>query len=248
MAATSDRHAALRVMAGAAGRELEDASPQEILKWAIETFDDELCIAASMAEAVLIDMVDRIRPGVDVVFLDTGYHFAETLQTRDSVAARYGVNVLTILPKQTVAEQDELFGPRLHDRDPDACCNLRKVEPLRRGLAPYTAWASGIRRDETTSRKDIGVVEWDSNRGMVKINPLAAWTQEQVEDYIDRYEVVTNPLLDQGYPSIGCGPCTRKVAPGEDPRSGRWAGSGKDECGLHIDASGRLVRGPAPVA
>ncbi|QGN33271.1 phosphoadenylyl-sulfate reductase [Microlunatus sp. Gsoil 973] len=215
--------------------DLEAAQPEEILAWALGTFEDRMCLTSSMESAVLIDMAARIRPGTDVVFLDTGYHFAETVATLDRVRERYPVNVRVIEPRQSVAEQDVLFGARLHDRDPDACCTLRKVEPLRRALQPYVAWASGIRRDETLSRRTIGVVDWDDNRGMVKINPLAAWTQEQVDRYVAEHDVITHPLLAQGYPSIGCAPCTRKVRPGESPRAGRWAGSGKDECGLHLD-------------
>lgn len=154
----------------------------------------------------------------------------------------------TILPKQTVAEQDLLFGSHLHDRDPDACCNLRKVEPLRRSLDPYVAWASGIRRDETQSRRRVGVVEWDANRAMVKVNPLATWTQQHVNEYVAAHDVVVNPLVSQGYPSIGCAPCTRRVGPGEDPRSGRWVGSDKTECGMHVDAGGNPSRGSAAQA
>ena len=242
MAVPADRQGALAAVAAEAGARLELAAPQDILSWALETFGDQFCITASMADAVVIDMASRIRPGVPVIFLETGYHFPETLRTRDQVARKYPVVVHSVVPKQTIAQQDALFGPKLHDRDPDACCNLRKVEPLRRSLAPYAAWASGIRRDETASRRSIGVVEWDTNRAMVKVNPLARWTQEDVDAYVDEHDVVVNPLLSQGYPSIGCAPCTRKVAPGESPRSGRWAGSGKTECGLHLNADGRLVR------
>jgi len=223
----------LKATATEAGRAMEHASPEQILDWALDKFGGEFCIAASMADSVLIDMASRIHGAVDVVFLDTGYHFAETLRTRDRVAHRYPVAVQTIVPKQTVAEQDLLFGPRLHERDPDACCALRKVEPLRRGLDQFVAWGSGIRRDETKSRRRIDVVEWDANRAMVKVNPLAAWTQEQVDGYIAKHDVVVNPLLNEGYPSIGCAPCTRQVAAGEDPRSGRWVGRSKTECGLH---------------
>lgn len=225
-------------LAADAAGDLETAEPEAILRWALETFEERICITSSMESAVLIDMAARIRPGTDIVFLDTGYHFPETLETLDRIRERYPVNVRVILPRQTVAEQDAMFGARLHDRDPDACCNLRKVEPLRRALAPYDAWASGIRRDETVNRRDIRVVDWDDNRAMVKVSPLAAWTQQQVDDYIAEHDVITNPLLDQGYPSIGCAPCTRKVRPGESPRAGRWAGSGKTECGLHLDPPG----------
>ena len=131
-------------------------------------------------------------------------------------------------------QQDAAHGERLYERDPNACCALRKVEPLARGLAPYTAWASGIRRDEATTRRDIGVVEWDAKRSMVKVNPIAAWTQTDVDAYVAEHGVLVNPLAYDGYPSIGCAPCTRRVAPGEDPRSGRWAGTTKTECGLHV--------------
>jgi phosphoadenosine phosphosulfate reductase len=225
-------------LAAEAGRDLESATPQEVLIWAAETFQDKLCLTSSMADALMIDLASRVRPGIDVVFLDTGYHFAETLQTRDEVTKRYPIELTVVHPKQSVAQQDAMFGARLHDRDPDACCTLRKVEPLRRSLEPYYAWASGIRRDESSTRRRIGVVEWDDNRSMVKVNPLANWTQAQVDEYIAEHDVVLNPLLSQGYPSIGCAPCTRKVKPGESARAGRWAGSGKSECGLHVDSAG----------
>lgn len=242
VAAPEYRRSALRELAVAAGQKFESAPAEDILGWALDAFGNEFCISASMADAVVIDLATRIQPGVNVIFLDTGYHFAQTLETKDRVDERYPIKLHTIVPKQTVAEQDEMFGPRLHDRDPDACCNLRKVEPLRRSLQPYVAWASGIRRDEADSRRRVGVVEWDANRHMVKVNPIATWNQDDVDGYIAEHDVVVNPLLAQGYPSIGCEPCTRKVAPGEDPRSGRWAGSGKTECGLHVDSSGRLRR------
>jgi phosphoadenosine phosphosulfate reductase len=215
--------------------EFERLPAPKIIQWAVDNFSPHLCLAASMQDAVLIDLATRVDPGIEVVFIDTGYHFPETLETRDRVAKRYQVQVHTILPRQTVAEQDAMFGPKLHDRDPDACCSLRKVEPLRRALGEYAAWASGIRRDETALRRKIGVVEWDRKRSMVKVNPLACWTQAQVDEYIIANDVEVNPLVYDGYPSIGCAPCTRRVLPGEDPRSGRWAQSPKTECGLHLD-------------
>jgi phosphoadenosine phosphosulfate reductase len=218
-----------------AGAELEGATPQEILSWALGEFHPKLCIASSMGEAVLIDMASKIRDDVPVVFLDTGYHFAETIGTRDAVATVYpGVQLLTITPVRTVSEQDAEHGARLYERNPDLCCAMRKVEPLARALSPYVAWASGIRRDESDSRADIKVVDWDAKRSMVKVNPLAAWTQDDVDRYIADFGVLVNPLLHDGYPSIGCAPCTRRVAEGEDPRAGRWAGTGKTECGLHV--------------
>jgi phosphoadenosine phosphosulfate reductase len=228
------RTAALRAKALRAGAELEGATPQEILRWALGEFHPDLVIASSMGDAVLVDMASKIQTGVPVLFLDTGYHFAETIGTRDAVATVYPVNIVTVLPLATVSEQDAEHGRNLWQRQPDLCCALRKVEPLARGLSPYTAWASGIRRDEATTRRTIGVVEWDEKRSMVKVNPLAAWTQEQVDAYIADNGVLVNTLAYDGYPSIGCAPCTRQVAPGEDPRAGRWAGTGKTECGLHI--------------
>jgi phosphoadenosine phosphosulfate reductase len=216
-----------------AAAELDGAPAQAIARWALETFDGEICAASSMQDAALVDLVARIRPDVPVVFLDTGYHFAETIGTRDAVAAAYPVRLLDVTPLQTVAEQDAQYGPRLHDRDPDLCCALRKVEPLERALAPFTAWLTGLRRVDSPTRAALGVVEWDARRSMVKVNPLAAWTDDDTAAYIEEHGVLVNPLLQLGYPSIGCAPCTRPVASGEDPRSGRWAGLGKTECGLH---------------
>ena len=224
----------LQSLAEQAGRDLEGASAQDILRWAVDTFGDSFVIASSMGDGLLAHLASSVAPGVDVLFLDTGYHFAETIGTRDAVAQVYDVNVRTVLPLLSVTQQDAEHGPRLWERDPDACCAMRKVEPLARGLEPYTAWASGIRRDEASSRGDVGVVEWDAKREMVKVNPIAAWTQADADEYVAKHGVLVNPLAYDGYPSIGCAPCTRRVAPGEDPRSGRWAGTGKTECGLHV--------------
>ena len=217
-----------------AGRELETATAQQVLRWAVDTFGDRFVIASSMGDGLLASLAASVAPGVDVLFLDTGYHFAETIGTRDAVAQVYDVQVRTMLPLLTVAEQDARHGERLYERDPNACCALRKVEPLARGLEPYDAWASGIRRDEAATREEIGVVEWDPKRGMVKVNPIAAWTQADVDSYVAEHGVLVNPLAYDDYPSIGCAPCTRRVAPGEDPRAGRWAGTAKTECGLHV--------------
>jgi len=212
-----------------AGAALEGAAPQEILQWAIDRFGPRFVIASSMADAVLAHMAASVRPGVKVLFLDTGYHFAETIGTADAVETVVPIQLLRVRPEQSVSEQDETYGKDLWARDPDLCCRLRKVLPLRRALSNHIAWASGIRRDEADSRKDVRVVEWDAERQMVKVNPLAAWTQEQVDAYIADNNVLVNPLMDDGYGSIGCAPCTRR---GEG-RSGRWAGTGKVECGLH---------------
>ena len=224
----------LRDLAEEAGRTLEGRSPQEILTWAFDTFDDKVAIASSMADALVIDVASKIRPGVPVVFLDTGFHFAETIGTRDAVAQVYPVKLLSITPVQSVAEQEAEHGVDLYLRDPDLCCALRKVEPLNRGLAPYDAWVSGIRRDETSARADIGVVEYDAKRNKVKINPFAAWTQDQVDAYMEANGVLVNPLASEGYTSIGCSTCTAKPMAGQDIRAGRWAGSTKTECGLHV--------------
>ncbi|MQY16798.1 putative phosphoadenosine phosphosulfate reductase [Streptomyces sp. RB5] len=223
----------LEQLALRAGRELEDATALEILQWAAGTFGSRFCVTSSMEDAVVAHLASRALPGVDVVFLDTGYHFPETIGTRDAVAAVMDVNVITLTPRRTVAEQDAAYGPRLHDRDPDRCCALRKVEPLERGLAAYDAWATGLRRDESLTRAGTPVVGWDARRGKVKIAPIARWTQDDVEAYVADHGVLTNPLLMDGYASVGCAPCTRRVLEGEDARAGRWAGLGKTECGIH---------------
>jgi phosphoadenosine phosphosulfate reductase len=223
----------LRALAEQAGRDLEGAHPSEILAWAARTFGSDLVLASSMGDEVLVHIAAQAAPGIDVIFLDTGYHFAETLGTRDYYAQFTDIKLRTILPLTTVAQQDAEHGPKLHDRDPNLCCAMRKVEPLERGLAPYTAWVTGMRREDAPTRTDITVVGWDDKRGKVKLNPLAAWTQDDVDAYVEANHVVLNPLRQIGYASIGCEPCTRAVAPGEDPRAGRWSGTSKTECGLH---------------
>lgn len=232
--AEAAKRAELRALAERAGRDLEDASALEILQWAVDTFGKRFCVTSSMEDAVVAHLASRARPGVDVVFLDTGYHFPETIGTRDAVEAVMDVNVITVTPRQTVAEQDAEYGPELHDRDPDLCCFLRKVKPLEQGLAHFDAWATGLRRDDSETRANTPVVSWDEKRGKVKISPIARWTQDDVDAYVAEHGVLTNPLLMDGYPSVGCAPCTRRVAPGEDARAGRWAGSAKTECGLHL--------------
>ncbi|MCX5440415.1 MULTISPECIES: phosphoadenylyl-sulfate reductase [unclassified Streptomyces] len=223
----------LRELAERAGRDLEDASALEILTWAVDTFGKRFCVTSSMEDAVVAHLASRARPGVDVVFLDTGYHFEETIGTRDAVEAVMDVNVITLTPRQTVAEQDAEFGPKLHDRDPDLCCAMRKVKPLEDGLSSYTAWATGLRRDESPTRANTPVVGWDEKRRKVKVSPIARWTQDDVEAYVAEHGVLTNPLLMDGYGSVGCAPCTRRLLEGEDARAGRWAGRNKTECGIH---------------
>ena len=222
-----------RLLASRADRELDGADAADILRWAGEVFGPGLVLASSMADTHLVHLAQTVVPGIDVLFLETGYHFPETIGTRDAVAAVYDVNLISITARQTVAEQDAQYGARLHDRDPERCCALRKVEPLERGLSPYTAWVNGMRRVDAPTRKDIRTVDFDAKRGMVKISPIAGWTDQDVREYVDKHGVLVNPLFEDGYTSIGCAPCTRRTAPGEDPRSGRWAGFSKTECGLH---------------
>ncbi|MET9647137.1 phosphoadenylyl-sulfate reductase [Streptomyces syringium] len=229
----TDRHLSLEALAERAGRELEDAPALDILRWAAETFGPRFCVTSSMEDAVVAHLASRVLPGVDVVFLDTGYHFPETIGTRDAVAAVMDVNVITLTPRRSVAEQDAEHGPRLHDRDPDLCCALRKVQPLEEGLGAYDAWATGLRRDESPTRAHTPVVGWDGRRRKVKVSPIARWTQADVDAYVEEHGVLTNPLLTEGYASIGCAPCTRATDVGEDARAGRWSGRGKTECGLH---------------
>ncbi|MFG2193442.1 phosphoadenylyl-sulfate reductase [Streptomyces sp. NPDC048639] len=223
----------LRELAEQAGRDLEDAPAPEILRWADAAFGSRFCVTSSMEDAVVAHLAARVRPGVDVVFLDTGYHFPETLGTRDAVEAVMDVNLITLTPRRSVAEQDAEHGPRLHDRNPDLCCALRKVAPLEEGLAAYEAWATGLRRDESPTRANTPVVGWDEKRQKVKVSPIARWTQDDVDAYVAEHGVLTNPLLTDGYASVGCAPCTRRVLEGEDARAGRWAGRDKTECGLH---------------
>lgn len=212
-----------------------EASAQELLAWAAAEFGDSLAVACSMAgDTVLPALVAEHQPGVDVLFLETGYHFDETLQTRDDLAAAIPITIVEARAKQTVAEQDAEHGAKLHDRDPALCCQLRKVEPLDDQLAGYEAWVTGVRREDNALRADAQLVEWDERHQMIKLNPIAAWSFDDVLTYAEDNFVPINPLLAQGYPSIGCAPCTRRVAPGEDPRAGRWAGLAKTECGIHL--------------
>ena len=223
----------LPAIARQAGADLEGSSALDVLRWAEATFGSAWCVASSMADAVLPHLASHVRPGVDVIFLDTGYHFAETIGTRDAVAATMPVTVHSIQPRQTVAEQDAEFGPELFARDPDRCCAMRKVAPLAAALDPYQAWATGLRRDEARTRANARVVEWDAARSMIKLNPIAAWTQDDVDAYLAEHRILVNPLLFDGYGSVGCAPCTRRITAGEDARAGRWAGTSKIECGLH---------------
>jgi phosphoadenosine phosphosulfate reductase len=220
-------------LAARAGRELETAPAEEVIGWAAATFGPRFCVTSSFADAVLAHVAGRVVPGIEVIFLDTGLHFPETLRVRDQVTRTIPVTVRSVQPELTVAEQDERYGARLYSRDPDSCCQIRKVKPLENALADYDAWAAGLRRDESPTRARTPVVHFEQARGKVKVNPLANWTQSDVDAYIARHDVPVNQLLKQGYGSVGCWPCTRRTAPGEDIRAGRWALFDKTECGLH---------------
>ena len=225
----------LQALAEEAGERFAGATAEEVLAWAAEEFGDALAVACSMAgDTVLPHLVSTVHPGVDVLFLETGYHFAETHGTRAELGTVLPITVVDVLPRLTVAEQDAQYGEELFARDPGQCCAIRKVEPLNRELATYEAWVTGVRREDNELRRNAELVEWDTTHQMVKINPIAAWTFDDVIEYAGAHNVPINPLLTEGYPSIGCEPCTRKVLPGEDPRAGRWAGLAKTECGIHL--------------
>jgi phosphoadenosine phosphosulfate reductase len=223
----------LQELAERGAAELDGASAQDLLRWTDENFGGNYVVASNMQDAVLIDLAAKVRSGVDVLFLDTGYHFVETIGTRDAVEAVYDINIVNVKPEHTVAEQDALLGKNLFARDPNECCRLRKVAPLGKALRGYSAWVTGLRRVEAPTRANAPLISWDKAFGLVKINPLAAWTDEDMQHYIDTNDVLVNPLVYEGYPSIGCAPCTAKPVEGADPRSGRWQGLSKTECGLH---------------
>jgi phosphoadenosine phosphosulfate reductase len=217
-------------------RMLENVSPEGILRWAYEMFGDRISLACSFSGPtgmVLLDMTSRLEANPEVFYLDTGFLFPETHRLRDVAAERYGVDPIAYNPLLTPEEQAAEHGDTLWSRDADACCAIRKVEPNRRALQGKLAWITGLRRDQASTRKDVRVVSWDAKFGLVKINPLANWSQDEVWTYIAVNEVPYNELHDRGFPSIGCTNCTKAVAAGEDPRSGRWSGSAKVECGIH---------------
>jgi phosphoadenosine phosphosulfate reductase len=216
-----------------ANRELEQASALEVLGWASETFGSGLVVTSSMADTVMIHLAEQVAPGIDVVFLDTGYHFVETIGTRDAVQAVHNVNVINVTAELTVAEQDAAYGKNLFATNPDQCCAMRKVAPLSRALEPYAAWATGLRRADSAARAATPVVSWDARRHIIKVAPIATWTDADVADYIERNGLMVNPLLDDGYTSIGCEPCTVRGS-ADDARAGRWAGLAKTECGIHL--------------
>lgn len=214
--------------------EYEYRSPQEILRIAIERIPSLVFACSFGAEDVaLLDMIVGIKKDQPIFYLDTNVLFAQTYALRDEIIQRYHPNLIAVQPELTLAEQAQVHGDRLWAREPDRCCDIRKVRPLQNILGQYDGWITGIRREQSPTRAHAQVFEWDQKFDMVKVNPLALWTDGQVWKYIKDHDVPYNPLHDEGYPSIGCIHCTRPVAPGEDPRSGRWAGFAKTECGLH---------------
>jgi phosphoadenosine phosphosulfate reductase len=223
----------LRELAARGAAELDGAGADELLAWTDRHFGTNYVVAANMQDAVLVDLAAKVRPGVEVLFLDTGYHFPETLGTRDAVESVYDITVVNVTPEHSVADQDGLLGKDLFARDPEQCCRLRKVIPLRSALSNYAAWVTGIRRVESPTRADAPLVCYDEAFKLVKVNPLAAWTDDDMQAYIEANGVLVNPLVEEGYPSIGCAPCTARPVEGADPRSGRWQGRAKTECGLH---------------
>jgi phosphoadenosine phosphosulfate reductase len=223
----------LKVIAEAASVELAQASAEEALAWTARTFGESWIVASNMQDAVLVDLATKVKPDVDVLFLETGYHFAETIGTRDAVDLVYpGVHIVNAAAEQSVADQEAQFG-LLNQTDPNRCCQLRKVIPLQRTLKNYDAWVTGVRRVDAPTRANTPIVTWDDRNGLVKVNPIAPWSDEQFNAYIAEHGILENPLVQAGYPSIGCAPCTAKPLPGADARSGRWAGQAKTECGLH---------------
>jgi len=219
--------------------EFETRSSQDLLAWAVDRFEGSIMLTCSwqMQSSVLIDMLHQLGANIRVVELDTGLLFPETYETRERLVAKYDLELERIDPRETVEEQAESEGPDLWRRDPDRCCALRKVEPLERALVGMDAWITGIRRAQSVTRRDAKVLELDP-RGVVKVQPLAGWTDEDVKGYLFAHDVPYNPLHDRGFPSIGCTPCTRAIRPGEDSRAGRWADAEKTECGLHLPAQG----------
>ena len=214
--------------------------PQELIAWAAEAYRGRLALSCSFGGAsgmVLLDLALHVDPSIAVIYVDTDFLFPETYATVAAVRERYGIEPIAFRPALSPAAQERLHGSALWQRDPDACCTLRKVEPMRAALAHFDAYLTGLRRDQAATRRQTSLVQWDAKFGLLKLNPLATWSEREVWSYIVLHKLPYNPLLDQGYPSIGCTNCTRPVAAGADPRSGRWSGTGKVECGLHTEGS-----------
>ncbi len=217
-------------------REFETCPVATLLDWATTQFGPQIVLTCSFggpSGMVLLDMVARLERGTPVLFLDSDLLFPETYALAEAAAQRYGITIERRRPALSLKDQERLEGPRLYEREPDRCCGIRKVAPLAEALQPYQAWISGIRRDQSKTRAETRLLEWNTRHNLLKINPLAFWSEQAVWEYIHAHEVPYNPLLDRGYPSLGCMPCTRP-ANGKDPRAGRWAGHAKTECGIHL--------------
>ncbi len=215
----------------------EAAPAAEVIGWAVEIFGAGVSLASSFQDCVIIDLAAKVDPGIEVVFLDTGFHFPETLEYVEEVRRRYDLNLRVVGPE---------VSPSTWPCGTEWCCQVRKVEPLNRALQGKEAWITGLRRVDTPERADAPVVGWDASRGMVKLNPLAAWSDEEMASYMAEHSLPRHPLASRGYVSIGCAPTTTPVRPGEDPRAGRWRGTGKTECGLHVGGETRPGGPDAP--
>jgi phosphoadenosine phosphosulfate reductase len=220
-------------------RRFEEEHPREVIRWALEDSGLERMAMASSFQAedtVVMDLAAKIRPGIPILFLETGYHFAETLAFKERLTELLGLNVIDLVGDYTVQSQAEAFGPRMYEWDPNACTRLNKVVPLNRGLRKLDGWLTGLRRDSAPTRANAPIVEQyelEPGKTLVKFNPIAKWTRREVWQYLGEHSLPHHPLYDLGYASISCAPCTRMVFPGEDERAGRWAGTGKVECGIH---------------
>lgn len=230
------------------GDALETAEPLDVLRWSAEAFGPRLTFATGFGAegCVLVDLIGRHRLPIDVFTLDTGLLFPETRELWGRLEERYGLTIRGVRPVSTVEEQAAAHGPALWNREPDRCCALRKIDPLAAELGRFDAWITAIRRDQTAGRAGALVVEWDPKFGLGKINPLVRWTRQDVRTHVRAYDVPYNPLHDRGFPSIGCRPCTSRVAAGEDERTGRWRGSAKTECGLHAPGGASGAAAPRP--
>lgn len=235
----------MRSLADEAAVMLEGKPADRILSWAANVVPRFVITSSFGAEsAVLLHMASQVAPDLPVFFLDTGFHFDQTVTFRRQLARDLGLTVLDLRPDLSPSQQAQQFGDRLWETDPDACCRMRKTIPLRRALASFDGWATGVRRVQTPERAETPIVEARAHDGryLVKVAPLATWTDDDIADYLDRHDLPQHPLVADGYPSIGCEPCTSRVEDGADPRAGRWAAQGKTECGIHLAEDGAVIR------
>ncbi len=216
--------------------EFEERSHEELIAYAINEFNKDIAFACSfgMEDVCIVDMIAKVAPDTNIFYLDTGVFFKETYELIERLKKRYGIKFECVKALMSLEEQADKYGPELWKKDPDLCCKIRKVEPLKRKLATVKAWVTGIRREQAPTRANAKTVEWDDKFCIVKFNPLVRWTAKDVLGYVMGHGIPYNPLHDKGYPSIGCEPCTAPIKAGEDPRSGRWKGFEKKECGLHV--------------